>query len=282
MIRFIITLVLILVSFMMTTALALAVSDVAYRLPGIPALDVDPPHAILTKEAGALYGWNIDQRKLDTAIAYGKSIAKAKKQEYQALSPWRVWVDEGGEYVTILNPMAVASLLGYQAEYRSWSEATLQEKLTKAKQAFSSGICLFVELRSFAHEGRGFGRSGEIRPGSPGEAYDASFLLDAGTAKIDGISSNLQPERFGLVSANSSGITYQKLSLPEVSATKIISKIHTTGDSFGANYYIWWSFDAELSGAFKPSIVGCEPLHLTIITPTRKREFTIPAYPSIQ
>ncbi len=239
-----------------------------YQLPRPPNLEIQPPPGFLQTQ-GVGYGpWDRGNPEINQAIRLGRSLATQKAALWAPLRPWRVLVDSDGEYATLLSPPAVACLLGYYAEQRAWPPEEMEKRLADALDRFGKGICIYVELRSYAHESRGFGSAGEIRPGTPAEACDALFLLDAGGTKVEGQSSQL-PDSSHI---NSHGLHYEVVELPEVRSTTLITKVHTWGQSYGANYYLWWPlWKADGSPSF-----GDHPerLRITIITPARQRDFS--------
>ncbi len=243
------------------------VQDEAVRLPGVPNLTVVPPPQITsdTPPRVAL----ADESQVTRAVGLGRRAAQERRRPYEALAPWRIVVDKGGEYATLLSPDAVACMLGYYAEQRRWSDEKLQDQLGEALQRFGSGVCVYVELRSFAHVSRAFGSAGKVRPGTPSEAYEATFLLDSGAERFEGVTSVLDEGSFGSVAMNSAGLRYQRVDLPEVHNTTFVSDVHTWGESFGANYYVWWPL-AELHSP------DAKSLGLAVITPLRERSYSIP------
>jgi len=254
-----------------------AVRDSQFRYPQLPRLDIDPPATVAVASGGVPSAWKPSLPEWKAAVERGRAQARSGKPAIDVLAPWRVVVDKGGEYATLLTPTAVGSMLGYQAEERSWSDATLEQRGAEALSRFGSGVCVYVELRSFAHESRAFGSAGEIRPGTPGEAYEATFLLDSGGQKYEGTTPKLEQERMGQVAINSAGLHYQPIYLPEVGGSATLFGEQTTGKSFGANYYVWWPFaDAEGGPTFGADATS---FRLTIITPTRKREYSFTVTP---
>ena len=252
-----------------------AIRDSDVRNSLMPRLDVGPPQDMLVVREGAPSTWQPTPSQVEKTIEEGRAMARAGKLIIEVLAPWRSVVDEGGEYATFLTPLAVACALGYQAEERSWPEAKLRQNVEEALTRFGGGACIYLELRSFAHESRAFGSAGEIRPGTPGEAYEATFLLDDGGQKYEGVTPKLQPERMGDVRINSAGHHYQVVPLPDVAGSGTLFDEHTTGKSYGANYYVWWPFvDDEGQPSFRPDVTN---LRLTVITPTRKREYDLTA-----
>lgn len=243
-----------------------AVQDEAVRLPGVPDLSVAPPSRIA---AGATTVLSVDAESVQRSVGIGRTAALERRPARDVLAPWRTVVDKDGEYATLLTPDAVACLTGYYAGQRRWPDDKLKKELADALERFRSGVCLYVELRSFAHVSRAFGSAGKVRPGTPSEAYEALFLLDAGGERFEGITPALDSAVFGDVGINSSGLYYQRVQLPEVHHTTVVTDVHSWGQSFGANYYVWWPAD-ELCAT------GQDSLCLTVITPLRQREYSVP------
>lgn len=237
----------------------------------LPNLEVKVPPDILNTHGKGYGPWVAGGPEIDKALALGRSLAAERVPHWRVLQPWRVIVDKDGEYATLLSPPAVACLLAYYAEQREWPSEELQQKLADALDRFGKGVCIYVELRSYAHLGSSIlgMRAGDIRPGTPAEAYEALFLLDAGGKKIEGKTSELP----GGCQVNSNGLHYEAVALPEVSHTRPLSRVHSSGSSYGANYYLWW----PLSKPDGTPTFGDDPerLRLTIITPARQREFSV-------
>ena len=254
-----------------------AIRDSDVWKPLMPRLDIGPPQSMTVVTKSRPEAWRPTSLQVEEAIKRGRAVARTGKPIIEALAPWRSVLDRGGEYATFLAPLAVACALGHQAEEHSWSEIKLRRNLEEALGRFGSGACVYIELRSFAHESRAFGSAGEIRPGTPGEAYEAAFLLDGGGQKYEGVTPNLEPERMGEVRINSAGHHYQVVPLPEVAGSSTLYHEQTTGKSYGANYYVWWPFvDDDGLHMFMPDVTN---LRLTIITPTRKREYILTVCP---
>ena len=259
------------------------IRDSEVRRSQMPRLDIGPPRDMTIAKESAPLAWQPRSPQVEEAIERGRAAARAGKPAFAVLAAWRLVVDEGGEYATFLTPLAVACVLGYQAEERSWPEAKLRQNVEEAIDRFGSGVCVYVELRSFAHESVAFGSAGEIRPGTPGEAYEATFLLDGGSRKYEGVTANLDPERVGEVRINSAGQHYQVVFLPEVAGSATVFREQTTGQSYGANYYVWWPFvdeeDKSIFGSDSTNLWYLEAIRLTVITPMRKREYLLTITP---
>jgi len=231
-----------------------------YRWSRLPSLAVQPPEAVAAVADGAFGPWRPTDEQIERAVEQGRQMAERKVPARQVLTQWRVLVDKGSEYATFLSPEAVACMVGYQAGQRSLSNDELQPSLAEVVNRFSSGICIYIELRSYAHES---GDWGEIKPGTPAEAYEALFLLDAGGRKLDGMT---VPVTEAAV-INSNGLHYEPIDLPDVRAST------TWGHSYGANYYVWWPFKTpDGKPAFGERVPSA--LQLTVITPTRERKYT--------
>lgn len=248
-----------------------AISEEDYRRPQVPRLDIDAPTSVLKGTEFAFGEWKPTSEMLTAAAGVGRRMYQDRKHVTRVLEPWRVVVDEYGEYATLLTPEAVACMIGYQAEERRWPDALVQERVVDAAKRFSSGICVYVELRSYPHESRSFWTRNQTRPGNPGEVYEASFLLDAGGPKYDGVTPKLDSAGAGEAAVNGAGLWYQKASLPVVRG-KTTRLYEQMWEAFGANYYVWWSFADPTGKSAFPADSGS--LTLAVVTPVRKREFS--------
>jgi hypothetical protein len=233
-----------------------AIRDTEVRKPHLPRLDVWMPHDVPLETWAAPLLWRPSAEDLIRAVNTGRAEARAGRPASEVLRPWRLVLDQGGEYATFLTPLAVATVVGWQAEKGSWPKGRLAQTLTEALASFGSGVCVCVELRSYTQEAAA--RFGVDYPGpaDPGEAYEATFLLGPAGSEREGRTSVLNPDRFGEVHINRAHQYCQVLGC---------------GECFGVNYYVWWPFvDEEGRPAF---VAPWDSLQLTVITPTRKREY---------
>jgi len=264
-----------------------AVDKPSYMWPQLPELDIQPPSALPEVPEGVPEGpVAVSERDMAAAIVRGRDLARGEHdlrlQSTRVLEPWRVIVDADGEYATLLTPASSACLLRYYAEQRSWREDVLQRRLQEARERFGQGVCVYVELRSYAHERRGFGSAGTVCPGTPGETYEALFLLSAGGQRFEAVTSappgstvvrthvGAAAELTALNRQNTHGLWYQRVDLPGMTS---YTRTHgfTSGKSYGANYYVWLPLVDEAGN----SCYGPNPgsLTLIILTPNRRREF---------
>lgn len=245
--------------------------------PGMPDLNTLVPEAVVSaRHLEPPTKFALSRVQLADAIERGRKLAAGDQKEDEVLEPWRQvvsWDRTSGalgagriglEWATVITPEAIASMLGWRAERLHWPEEELEKQLDAALLHFRGGICIYIQLRSYAHESRGgWIFADQIIPGTPEEVYEADFLLrvnDTGRSwqAASAQMSHTSTGTMGVTTLTSNPLYYQLVTVE--------------ANSYAANYYAWWPFADEDGEQTLPQDI--RRLTLTIVTPNRGRDYT--------
>jgi len=239
-----------------------------------------PLQTILVGGSAAFKPFLVDRAEMERAMRWGQDLGERGASLPDVQAPWRFMIDKDGEFGIVVTAAERAAELGFVAGQQLLPEDLVQERLDALVSKVSDNpLLILAVLRSLPHKSRAFGSAGRTRPGTPANVYEAQFLLDAGFRKFPAISADEDFEGQDGVRTNRFGLRYRDENRPDVQTSyespSFFENARMGGSfgSYGATYVLRWSFvDEKGHPAFGPSPSS---LGFTVLTPDRKREFTI-------